>query len=246
MANVLIVGASSAIASEVARLYARRGDRLYLIARDAAKLARLGEELAGSVVGEASADLMETPRNEARIDAAFDVLGRIDIAVLAHGVLSDQAATEREHAAAERSIHVNFQTMVSLLIPLANRMEARGAGRIAVLSSVAGERGRPRNYTYGAAKGALSLYLQGLRSRLWKSGVGIYTIKLGPVDTPMTAGHPRNALFASAPDVARSLVRGLEGRDGVHYVPWYWAPIMGVVRWLPEPIFQRFAVLSGR
>ena len=87
-------------------------------------------------------------------------------------------------------------------MPLGNYFEAAGAGHIAVMSSVAGERGRPRNYTYGAAKGALNLYLQGLRTRLWPRGVGVHTLKLGPVDTPMTATHEKTLLFSRADRVA--------------------------------------------
>jgi NAD(P)-dependent dehydrogenase (short-subunit alcohol dehydrogenase family) len=126
-------------------------------------------------------------------------------------------------------------------------MEAAGHGHIAVMSSVAGERGRPRNYTYGSAKGALTIYLQGLRSRLWPAGVMVHALKIGPVDTPMTATHAKNALFATADRVADDIVARIDGRrGGAHYVPWFWAPIMSVVRRLPEPLFQRLGPLRDR
>ena len=118
--------------------------------------------------------------------------------MIAQGLLGDQLASERDVAEAERIVDTNFLSVVSLLVPLGNHFEAAGAGHIAVMSSVAGDRGRPRNYTYGAAKGALNIYLQGLRTRLWSRGVGVHTLKLGPVDTPMTATHEKNALFARA------------------------------------------------
>jgi NAD(P)-dependent dehydrogenase (short-subunit alcohol dehydrogenase family) len=117
-----------------------------------------------------------------------------------------------------------------------------------VLSSVAGDRGRPRNYTYGAAKGALSLYLQGVRSRLYRSapGVRVVTIRLGPVDTPMTKDHPKNALFGEPSAIAHEIVRH-ESRGPLDaYVPGYWRPIMATVRGLPEALFQRFSFLAGR
>ncbi len=113
-------------------------------------------------------------------------MGRIDLALIAHGDLLDQAASEVDLQAARNTFEINLMSVISLLIPLSNLMEEQGSGKIGVITSVAGDRGRPRNYTYGAAKGALNLYLQGLRSRLWESGVEIYTLKLGPVDTPMT------------------------------------------------------------
>jgi short-subunit dehydrogenase len=149
-------------------------------------------------------------------------------------------------AEANRIIDVNFTSVVALLVPLANHFEAAGAGHIAVLSSVAGERGRPRNYTYGAAKGALNVYLQGVRTRLWPRGVGVHTLKLGPVDTPMTATHEKTRLFARAGQVADDIVAAVDAGRAEAYVPWFWRPIMAVVRRLPERVLQRLPALSGR
>ena len=149
----------------------------------------------------------------------------MDVAVIAHGWLGDQLASERDVAEAERIIATNFTSVVALLVPLGNHFEAAGAGNIAVLSSVAGDRGRPRNYTYGAAKGALNVYLQGLRTRLWSRGVRVQTLKLGPVDTPMTATHTKNLLFAradpsppaSSPRSTRAAPRSTSPGSGAHH-----------------------------
>lgn len=247
MERVLIFGATSAIASEVAARYARRGARLYLVGRDPAKLQALCARLGPAVVGHAHADLDDTAGNAARVRTALQTLGELDVALVAHGLLGDQLATEHDWDEAEHVLRTNLLSPVSLLIPLANALQVQGRGHLAVLSSVAGERGRPRNYTYGAAKGALTLYLQGVRSRLWSNGVAVSTFKLGPVDTPMTADHPKNPLFASAPAVARQIVAHLDrGRGRAVYLPWYWAPIMQAVRRLPEPLFQRLGFLAGR
>jgi decaprenylphospho-beta-D-erythro-pentofuranosid-2-ulose 2-reductase len=247
MERVLILGATSAIAREIAIRYAGRGAQLYLVGRDPTKLQELCTRLGPAVVGHAQADLDDTSGNAARVRAAVEALGGLDVALVAHGLLGDQQATEHDWTAAEQVLRTNLLSPVSLLIPLANILQAQGHGHLAVLSSVAGERGRPRNYTYGAAKGALTLYLQGLRSRSWSQGIAVSTFKLGPVDTPMTADHPKNPLFAAPQAVARDIVAHLErGHGGAVYLPWYWAPIMGVVRRLPEPIFQRLAFLSGR
>ena len=145
-----------------------------------------------------------------------------------------------------RTLSTNFTSAVAFLIPLANHLEAQGSGQIAVLTSVAGERGRPRNYTYGAAKSATSTYLQGLRSRLYETGVSIHDIRLGPVDTPMTVDHEKNRLFGEAHSVGRGIVRAIEREQPTVYLPWFWRPIMAIVRRLPEPLFQRFGFLSGR
>ena len=246
MERVVIFGATSAIAAEIAAHYARRGARLVVVGRNPDKLDALVRQLGDAVVEAVQADLDDTTRSESLVEAAHARLGAIDVALVAHGLLGDQLATERSYAEAEAVLRTNLLSPISLLVPLANLLEAQGHGHLAVLSSVAGERGRPRNYTYGAAKGALTLYLQGVRSRLWRTGVKVSTLKLGPVDTPMTATHPKNALFAAAPAVARTIVDHLDRRQGAAYVPRRWAPIMAVVRRLPEPLFQRFGFLSGR
>ncbi len=248
MSNVLVIGATSAIAQEVARVHAARGDRLFLLGRDPTKLARLVGQLGAAVVGSASADFDDLRGNEARVAHAREVLGGVDVALIAHGWLGDQAESERSFAHAEAVIATNFTSAVSLVLPLVNHLEAQKRGALVVLSSVAGDRGRPRNYTYGAAKGALTLYLQGVRSRLYKTApaVRIVTVRLGPVDTPMTHDHPKNALFAEPRPLARAIVDAEASGPRDLYLPWYWQPIMATVRSLPERIFQRFDFLAGR
>jgi short-subunit dehydrogenase len=244
--RVLILGATSAIAVEVARLYATRDARLHLVGRNEAKLAALVDSLRFASPSSAVADFADLQRNEQLIADSIAALGGLDVALIAHGDLGDQLESERSSAAAEQVIHTNFVSVVSLLVPLANALEAQRSGCIGVITSVAGERGRPRNYTYGAAKGGLNVYLQGLRSRLYKSGVSVATLKLGPVDTPMTRDHHKNALFASAPDVARSIVSALDAGSAERYVPWFWGAIMPLVRSAPERLFQLLPFLSGR
>lgn len=242
----VVVGATSAVAQAVAERCRARGDRLYLLARDAEKLGAIARALGDAVVGFEAGDFADTHANEARWERARAALGRVDAIFIAHGELGDQLASERSFAAAERAFQVNLLSVIAFLIPAANALEAQGGGAIVVLSSVAGDRGRPRNYTYGAAKGALTLYLQGLRSRLYGSGVRVCTIRLGPVDSPMTVDHAKNALFATPTGVAGAIVAASEGGPEDVYVPWFWAPIMATVRSLPERVFQRFGFFSGR
>lgn len=244
--KVLIVGATSAIATEVARLCAARGDQLVLLARNPERLAALTEELGPAVAAAEAGDLNELEANAGRIDRAFETLGRIDLVLIAHGLLGDQLRSERELDHALELLSTNLTSPISLLIPLVDRLEQQNSGHLGVITSVAGERGRPRNYTYGAAKGGLTRYLEGVRSRLHRSGVHVLNIKLGPVDTPMTEGHNKHALFGEKTKVARSILRALEGRRHAVYVTRVWSPIMAVVRALPEPIFQRFGFLAGR
>jgi len=248
MERVLVFGATSAIAAEVCALHAKRGDRLFLVGRNAEKLAAVVARVGAD---HRVADLAQLDRNGALVADAIATLGGVDRVLIAHGALGDQLATERDVHAALDLITANFTSVVSLLVPLANEMERAGerrldAGRIGVITSVAGDRGRPRNYTYGAAKGALNVYLQGLRTRLYPAGVAVTTLKLGPVDTPMTASHRKHALFGKPEDVAKDIVAAMDERAAEVYVPKVWRLIMPIVRSTPEALFQKLSFLSGR
>lgn len=244
--RVLLVGATSAIAVEAAKLYAARGARLHLVARNAEKLAALVESLGESSVTHAVADFARLEGVEQLVQTAVRELGGIDIVLIAHGDLGDQLKSEATFDHAEAIFRTNLLSVVAFLVPLANVLEAQRSGTLGVITSVAGERGRPRNYTYGAAKGALNVYLQGLRSRLFAAGVRVVTLKLGPVDTPMTVNHTKNALFGHPQKVAADIVAALDSGPPEAYVPWFWGAIMPLVRSTPERLFQLLPFLSGR
>jgi short-subunit dehydrogenase len=249
--RVVVFGATSAIATEAAVIYARRGARLHLVGRNTEKLEGVAircrrEGASRTEVTTQAADFGELHDSAAVVASAVAALGAVDIALVAHGDIGDQLASERAFEDAEPILRVNFTSVVALLVPLANRMEAARTGHIGVITSVAGERGRPRNYTYGAAKGALNVYLQGLRTRLRPSGVTATTLKLGPVDTPMTHGHRKHALFGTAAGVAKGIVRAVDAGRAEAYLPPVWGVIMPVVRRVPEGLFQKLAFLSGR
>jgi short-subunit dehydrogenase len=244
--HIAIFGATSAIAADVARVYAGRGAQLYLVGRNADKLAQLAAELGSAVVGSALQDFDHTSAADGCVRAAVTALGRIDVALIAHGLLGDQLQSELALTEAEQIARTNYLSVVALLIPLGNQLEKQRSGHLAVLSSVAAERGRPRNYTYAAAKSALNTYLQGMRSRLYPVGVQVHTIKLGPVDTPMTVSHPKTWLFARAPGVAKQIVTSIDAGEAEAFVPKFWRPIMFTVRNLPEFVFQRVGALSRR
>ncbi len=244
MRRVIVFGATSAIAAAVAARWSARGDRLHLVGRDPGTLAALASTCPRATP--TVADLCDLDRAEDLFTRAVAELGGVDLVFIAHGDLGDQLRSEHEFAEAEHILRTNLLSAVALLVPAASHLERQRGGQLAVITSVAGDRGRPRNYTYGAAKGALNLYLQGLRSRLYPSGVAVTTLKLGPVDTPMTASHRKSALFATTDRVAADIVRAIDRRAGEVYVPWWWRTIMRVVRAAPEPLFQRLRALSGR
>lgn len=243
--RVLLLGATSSILADVAAILAARGDRFYLVGRSASKLDEVAARLGTSVAGREALDLVSADA-PALLDRAVRALGGLDDAWVGHGDLGDQLSTEKDPAALRAVFDVNLVSAAVLLLPIADYLERQGTGRICVITSVAGDRGRPRNFTYGAAKAGLTVWLEGLRSRLYPSGVSVHTFKPGPVITPMTVGHPRNALFTSSPRAATLIVRGLDAGRAVTYVPGFWRLILYVVRWLPEAVFQRFSALAAR
>ncbi|WP_342376582.1 SDR family oxidoreductase [Myxococcus stipitatus] len=242
MKKVLVLGATSAIAQATVRLLAARGASLYLVGRNAANLDAVTKDAAtrGAAKVESKAvDLNDFATHEALVEGAFQALGGLDGVVLAHGVLGDQAESQATWTATEAVLRTNFMSAVSLLTPLANRFEAQKAGTLVVISSVAGDRGRQSNYVYGASKGALNVFLQGLRNRLAKANVAVVTVKPGFVDTPMTAHLPKNKLFASPEKVARGLLRAADSRKNEVYVPGIWALIMLIIKSIPESVFKK-------
>jgi short-subunit dehydrogenase len=243
--RIVIFGATSAIAQACARIWTARGCRIFLVGRNPAKLTAVLQDLdvraggPGRIHAEA-ADLDVLAVHEALIAKAEAAMGGIDVALIAHGTLPDQAACANDAAAALREIQTNALSVISLATLLARCFEARGAGQLAVISSVAGDRGRQSNYVYGAAKGMVSLFLQGLRNRLFASGVHVLTIKPGFVDTPMTAGiASKGALWAQPERIADGIVKAIDRRRNVVYLPWFWRWIMLVIRHIPEPLFKK-------
>ncbi len=242
MKTILVFGATSAIAQATARLFAKGGDRFFLVGRNEEKLRAVSADLLVRGAANADyfvADLNEFDLHEKIISRCMDSLGNLDIVFVAHGTLGDQAACEKDYILAEREIRTNFLSVVSILTPIANIMEAQGRGCITVLSSVAGDRGRGSNYIYGCAKGAITLYLQGLRNRLHPSGVHVLTIKPGFVDTPMTANFEKGMLFVRPDVIARGIYRGIIRRKEVVYLPFFWRYIMLIIRHIPESVFKK-------
>lgn len=246
--KVIIFGANSAIATEVARQLAARGSQLFCVARGGPKLDDLLADLrvrAGddALVHGASADLADLQSHEAVWADAQATMGGVDAVLLAYGNLPDQQRCENDVAAMCDAIHLNAVSAVALLTIIARDMEEQGSGVIAAISSVAGDRGRQSNYIYGAAKGMLTLFMQGLRNRLAKKGIDVVTIKPGFVDTPMTAAFDKKGpLWASAEVVARGIVQAMEKGKGEIYLPWFWRYIMLIIRHIPEFIFKRMSL----
>lgn len=243
--RVLVVGATSAIGRETARLYAARGSALFLLGRDETRLRMTADDLRvrGAVqVTFGAADFRRLDAHPDLIKQALAALERLDVIILCHGILGDHVAAQRDVAHTLDILTTNFLSTASFLTLLANHLEMQGAGCLAVVSSVAGDRGRQSNYVYGASKAGLDAFLSGLRNRLFRRGVCVVTIKPGLVDTPMTAHLPKSFLFASPTTIARGIVRAVESRKDIVYLPWFWRYIMLVIRLLPEFVFKRLSL----
>jgi decaprenylphospho-beta-D-erythro-pentofuranosid-2-ulose 2-reductase len=241
--RVLILGATSAIAQAVARLYAQGGARLALVARNRQYLDVVASDLrvrGASSLWTEVADFLDVERHPALLEQAETALGGLDVALVAHGLLPVQAEALLDRRLAELTWKTNFFSAASLLEAAARRMEDAGKGTLGVLSSVAGDRGRAENYVYGASKAALSAYASGLGQRLAKKGVRVVTVKPGPVATPMTLGRTtRPGLLADVDDVGRRVHKALERGWRVVYAPAYWRLVMGVFKLLPTALFER-------
>lgn len=243
MRKILIIGATSAIAEATARVFAARGDALFLVARNAGHLRAVVADLnirGAARADHATLDVTDFAAHEAVLDQAERDLDGLDVALIAHGTLSDQAQCQQSVEAMRREFDINALSTLALLTSLANRMEARRGGTLAVISSVAGDRGRQSNYVYGAAKAAVSTFLGGLRQRLARANVTVLTIKPGFVDTPMTAGIANKGTLWVQPDrIAAGIVKAIDRRRSIVFLPWFWRWIMLVIRHIPEPLFKR-------
>ena len=240
--RVLVLGATSSIAISTMRRLAAPHVHFMLVGRSTNRLTAVAQDLltrGALAVDTWVMDLEDTAGHPEMLTIAAERLGRIDVALIAHGVLGDQTAAEADFEVAAAILHTNFISTVSLLTWLGNYFQAQRAGTLAVVSSVAGDRGRKSNYVYGASKGALNIFLEGLRNRIDRDGVQVLTIKPGFVATPMTAHVPHNALFASPDQVAGGILKAIKRRRDVAYVPWFWSSIMFLVRAIPNRRFKK-------
>jgi len=240
--RILVLGATSGIAEACIRIWAERGENLYLVARNADRLAAVAADArtrGANYVDFAVADLDQTAIHPDLLAHAINSLAGLDVAYLALGVLGEQPKAERTFEEAGKILHTNFVAPVSLLTWLANYCAQRHSGTLAVLSSVAGDRGRKSNYVYGSSKAGLSAFLAGLRNRIDREGVTVMTIKPGPVKTAMTHGMKGSEKFADVDKVAATIVKAIGNKQDVVYVPGIWRIIMGVIKIIPERTFKK-------
>lgn len=246
MKKILIIGATSAIATSCARLWAKEKAEFFLVGRSADKLQQTADDLTARGACTAhtyTLDLNMFDKHSEMLSACFSALDKVDVVLIAHGTLPDQEACEKDVDLALKEFSSNGLSVISLLTLLANQMETQRSGTIAVISSVAGDRGRPSNYLYGTAKAAVSTFCEGLRARMFKSNVHVLTIKPGFVDTPMTKELELPGLLVTSPEnIAKAIHNAIRHKRNVTYTPWFWFGIMMMIKSIPVSVFKRLGL----
>jgi decaprenylphospho-beta-D-erythro-pentofuranosid-2-ulose 2-reductase len=240
--RALILGAKSVIAQALARRLSRAGSDLVLAARQCQELLPFASDLTletGRRVDLVEFDLLRA--HDTLANGVQSKFGDFELVIMVVGYLGQhQKAISGDEEEIELILQTNFTGAVQVLSKLANYLEGRGtAGGMIGITSVAGDRGRQSNYLYGAAKGGLALFLQGLRNRLAASDVHVMTVKPGFVDTPMTENMEGLFLVASPERVAHDIISAYEKKRDIIYTPWFWKYIMLAIKSVPERIFKR-------
>lgn len=237
----LILGASSSIARAFARETGGRGAALTLVGRDAADLEATAAD--AQLRGAASARVLPCDAGDAASRAAFlpqaALAGTVLNVFLAIGSMPEQDAMDRDPALLAQMIEANYGGPVALLQGLAGTLEAQRGGRVVIVGSVAGDRGRRKNYLYGSAKAGLARYAEGLRARLHPSGATVTLVKPGFVDTAMTWGLPGLFLVATPEDCARAMLRAADRGVANLYVPFFWRYIMLIIQHIPAQVMKK-------
>jgi len=243
MSYILIIGAKSDIAKEVARVYAKAGYNLYLAARECSSLEDLKQDIqirSGVEVELKEFDITAYESHE----NFYDSLKKRPLGVIVvSGYMAEQKTAQKEWSETLKTINVNYVGAISILNIVANDFEKERRGFIVGVSSVAGDRGRKANYIYGSAKAGFSAYLSGLRNRLYESGVQVLTVKPGFVNTKMTEGLDLpQKLTAEPSEVAEDIFNAQQKGRNVLYTKSIWMFIMLIIKHIPEFIFKKMSI----
>lgn len=245
--RIVVVGGTSLIAEHCCRLWVQRpGADITLLVRDAGRGERIAADLRvrnpAASVEVVAVDFVDPDAIERTV---ADLAGRgpIDLALIAHGLLPDQGACQDDLRACREVLEINAVSPALFAEAFARHLAAAGRGTLAIIGSVAGDRGRKTNYTYGAAKGLVERYAEGLQHRLARTDVKVVLVKPGPTDTPMTArAKAQGRSVAPVQHVARAIVKGIDRGDAVVYAPRLWRLVMLAVRHIPRPLFNRLEI----
>lgn len=235
------------MAEHSARLWVTQTPKsLVLLGRDLAKTERVAQDLrirsAQSAIAVETTDFLDPAKIREWVDQVC-AAGVPDIVLIAHGSLPNQKECQQDLLQNQKVLQLNGVSPVLFAEAFAGHMEQANKGTVAIIGSVAGDRGRKSNYVYGAAKGLVTRYTQGLQHRLANTNVNVVLIKPGPTDTPMTAMlKGKGPKMAEVTAVASDIVNGIAQAKPVVYAPAKWAVIMMVIRHLPRFIFNKMDI----
>lgn len=246
MSTILILGGTSAVAMAYARQAAMQGHNLHLVGRNKKTLAENAADLDARGTGTVTCSTMDLgqPRKvESGWDSLLATTPDIDHVLLAYGVLGEQTTTQDDLSGLARNLDINFNSAALWTEAAFRHFQQTGAGQITVIGSVAGDRGRQSNYHYGAAKGALDVFVSGMAHRAAKTveaDIGVTLVKPGFIDTPMTDGMDKSGPLWASPEKVAAIIRKaeLKGRTKI-YAPWFWRYILLIIRFVPFFIFKR-------
>jgi decaprenylphospho-beta-D-erythro-pentofuranosid-2-ulose 2-reductase len=245
MKKIAIFGAVSAIAQETAKLFAQKGDELYLLDLSIGRLEAVEKDIKTRFnntihIKEFNANNIEI--HQAIFDSIVEEMNGLDAVLIAWGTLPNQKEIEHNISKLVSEFTTNGLSVIAMASVAANYFEQQNYGTLAVISSVAGDRGRQSNYVYGAAKGTISLFMQGLRNRFGKTDIKIITIKPGMVDTPMTADMPKNPLYSTPITIGKGIFEAMVNGKEIAYLPTYWRLVMFIIKHIPEFVFKKLSL----
>lgn len=245
--KIVIIGATSAMAEHCARLWLQnKAVELILVGRNAGRIEPIANDLRvrspKSDIHVVEAEFLQPAAIQATVDNIV-ATGPVDVVLIAHGSLPEQADCQNNLAACHDALVVNGVSPVLFAEAFAQHMAQAGSGTLVLIGSVAGDRGRKSNYVYGSAKGLVTRYAQGLQHRFAGTGVKVVLVKPGPTDTPMTAQLKSGGVkLAPVADVAQQIVDAVGRGQAVAYVPGKWRVIMMVIRHLPAFVFNKLNI----
>lgn len=240
--KILVFGASSTIAFEVEKIWSNNQNELVLVGRDESKLNRIANDLkirGAKQVYTYIKDLLHYEDADEFVNSLWIKHSGFDVVFMAHGVLGEQRSDEKKAVDTVQIINANFVSHAAFLTPIANLMEKQGYGKIAVITSVAGDRGKQSNYIYCSAKAAKIAFLSGLRNRLFPAGISVTELRLGFVETAMTEHFKKGALWAKPDKIAKCISSSIDNKKDIVYLPKIWFFIMLIIKNIPEFLFKK-------
>jgi len=245
--RIIIIGATSSIAEHCARLWAKdEPAEFVLVARDNEKMNLIAKDLQARTQNTSVTCIESDFLNSEKIQSTVDSIcidQHLDIVLIAHGSLPNQKDCQASLDACKASLEINALSPVYFAEAFAKHLETAGKGALAIIGSVAGDRGRKSNYVYGAAKGLVGRYAQGLQHRFANTDVKVVLIKPGPTDTPMTAHLKQEGIKLAAVEVvAKQITQGISHGKRVIYAPGKWRLIMLVIQHLPNFLFRKMDI----